>query len=64
VDVLAPPFAVVLICTVVVVKTLPVTTENVALTLPAGTVIVEGMDDIAELPVRIVTVSSVSLARG
>jgi hypothetical protein len=64
VDVFTPPFAAAVICTVVAVETARVSRAKVALTLPAGTVIVAGIENIAELPVTVVTVSKISLARG
>lgn len=59
--VLLPPFAVALICTVVVACTGAVTTVHVPLVLPAGTVMLDGIDAIAELPLTILKLTTVSL---
>lgn len=62
VAVLLPPFAAAVTCTVVAWDTGLVSTVQVPVVLPAGTVTVAGMEENAEPPVRIVKVMTVSLA--
>ena len=62
VPVLLPPFAVALICTAVVEATGAVTTVQVPLALPAGTVMLAGIDDTAEFPLTTLRLTTVSLS--
>lgn len=59
--VLVPPFVVALTCTVVVTGTSPVTTVQVPLLVPAGTMMLLGIETTAEAPVTTFSVTAVSL---
>jgi hypothetical protein len=57
--VLLPPFAVALTCTVVVTGTSLLTMVQVPLLLPAGTIMLVGMEATAEAPLRMLNVTIV-----
>jgi len=59
--VLVPPFAVALTCTVVVIGTSPVTIVQVPLLVPAGTMMLPGIDATADAPLTTFSVTTVSL---
>jgi len=59
--VLVPPFAVARTCTVVVIGTSPVTIVQVPLLVPAGTMMLPGIDTTADAPLTTFSVTTVSL---
>jgi hypothetical protein len=59
--VLLPPFAVALTCTMVVTATSLVTMVHVPVLLPAGTTMLSGIDATAEAPLRMLSVTRVSM---